>query len=96
MFLQKFFSATLIVGLLVMAGCESEACANYQLVCDHDVDGDMCTEILENQPSSLYDCILNAETCYEVHQCILNAEDESMSTSDSESEFSVEYGSDPK
>ena len=67
--------------LVVLIACEPDACMNYQDLCDDEADMTMCNELLEEQPSSLYTCMSQAETCAEIHSCILNVEDESLAKS---------------
>ena len=80
--LQNYFLFLVGINLFLLCGCESEACSHYQDLCQHEVDANMCNELLENQPSSLYECINEASSCYEIHECIANIEDESEAETD--------------
>ena len=62
----------------------------YQIrlnVSDDFTDNDVLNELLENQPDSLSECMNRAETCSEIHDCILNVEDEADAETNEETDI---------
>ena len=70
MMIRVFLSVILMASIITsINNCTAgDACRSFENNCY--IDRELCNEVLAGQSQAVIDCIVDAETCREVHICL--------------------------